>query len=248
MAKTFDNISEASATNYLFLFSQRTLALQNEPPTPPPLNALGLPCKGMYLLWEWVQKQQQKANIEPVAPHGIAAAATRGEGDGGGGEGGGGGDGGKGVGGGGEAEGGGGEGEGVGGGGKGEGEGGEGKGGGGEGEGGDGIEVATEKEAANNPRPSDMAIDGQGKNTEDTLAQKITDYINDHQDDAAQEDRWRTTMKRETMKRFREQREAINTQGEAIAEVRQAIAEVRQLIVKLVNTKQVGAAIDHLEC
>ena len=81
MAKTFDNISEASATNYLFLFSQRTLALQNEPPTPPPLNALGLPCKGMYLLWEWVQKQQQKANIEPVAPDGIAAAATRGEGD-----------------------------------------------------------------------------------------------------------------------------------------------------------------------
>ena len=39
MAKTFDNISEASATNYLFLFAQRTLALQNEPPTPPPLNA-----------------------------------------------------------------------------------------------------------------------------------------------------------------------------------------------------------------
>ena len=43
MAKTFDNISEASATNYLFLVAQRTLALQNEPPTPPPLNALGLP-------------------------------------------------------------------------------------------------------------------------------------------------------------------------------------------------------------
>ena len=42
------------------------------------------------------------------------------------------------------------------------------------------------------------------------LAEKITEYINDHQDDAAQEDRWRTTMKRETMKRFREQRAAID--------------------------------------
>eukprot|EP00964_Phaeocystis_antarctica_P057022 scaffold33677_cov58-Phaeocystis_antarctica.AAC.1 len=60
MAKTFDNISEASATNYLFLFAQRTLAHQNEPPTPPPLNALGLPCKAMCLLWAWVQEQKQK--------------------------------------------------------------------------------------------------------------------------------------------------------------------------------------------
>ena len=51
MAKTFDNISEASATNYLFLFAQRTLALKNEPPTPPPLNALGLPCEAMCRLW-----------------------------------------------------------------------------------------------------------------------------------------------------------------------------------------------------
>ena len=56
MAKTFDNISEASATNYLFLFAQRTLALQNEPPTPPPLNALGLPCEAMLQLWGWLQK------------------------------------------------------------------------------------------------------------------------------------------------------------------------------------------------
>ena len=42
------------------------------------------------------------------------------------------------------------------------------------------------------------------------LAEKIAEYISAHQDDAAQEDRWRTTMKRETMKRFREQREAID--------------------------------------
>ena len=48
MAKTFDNISDASATNYLFLFAQRTIALQNEPPTPPPLNLLGLPGEAVF--------------------------------------------------------------------------------------------------------------------------------------------------------------------------------------------------------
>ena len=76
MAKTFDNISEASATNYLFLVAQRTLALQNEPPTPPPLNALGL----LYLLWEWARKQKQKVKH-------AEAAATCDKGDGGGDEG-----------------------------------------------------------------------------------------------------------------------------------------------------------------
>ena len=50
----------------------------------------------------------------------------------------------------------------------------------------------------------------------DPLAKKITEYILDHQDDAAQEDRWRTTMKRETMKCFREQREASGNQRAAI--------------------------------
>jgi hypothetical protein len=68
MAKTFDNISESSATNYLFLFAQRTLALQNEPPTPPPLNALGLPCKAMSLLWActcWL-KEKTVVNEKPA--------------------------------------------------------------------------------------------------------------------------------------------------------------------------------------
>ena len=52
MAKTFDNISEASAINYLFIFSQRTIALRLEPPTPPPLNALSLPYELVHLvLW-----------------------------------------------------------------------------------------------------------------------------------------------------------------------------------------------------
>ena len=50
--------SKSSANNYLFLFAQRTIAHQNEPPTPPPLNALGLPCRAVFLLWAW-QKQTQ---------------------------------------------------------------------------------------------------------------------------------------------------------------------------------------------
>ena len=36
------------------------------------------------------------------------------------------------------------------------------------------------------------------------LAKKITEYILDHQEDAAQEERWRTTMKRDMVKSFRE--------------------------------------------
>ena len=56
MSKTFDTIWDASETEYYFLFAQRTLALKNEPPTPPPLNVLGLPCemiRAMMELWEW---------------------------------------------------------------------------------------------------------------------------------------------------------------------------------------------------
>ena len=159
MAKTFDNISEASATNYLFLFSQRTLALQNEPPTPPPLNALGLPCKGVYLLWKRVQNQKQKQK-HPIEPKVSLCAKV----------------------------------------------------------------FSLQKRAivpeASQPAAADATVGktaGQGEDKEKTFAQKIaplakkiTEYINDHQDDAAQEDRWRTTMKREIMKRFREQREAID--------------------------------------
>ena len=43
MSKTFDNISEAASTNYLFLKAQMTLSLAQEKPTPPPLYALSLP-------------------------------------------------------------------------------------------------------------------------------------------------------------------------------------------------------------
>ena len=94
MAKTFDNISEASATNYLFLFAQRTLALQDELPTPPPLNALGLPCQAICRLWAWRKKSAVKEKLAgeseqagearevvetpevPGAPEAAAAAAT----------------------------------------------------------------------------------------------------------------------------------------------------------------------------
>ena len=146
MAKTFDNISEASATNYLFLFAQRTLGLQSEPPIPPPLNALGLPCRAVCLLWEIVVHKQKHTH----------------EGHGCGGD---------------------------------------------------------------TPDSSDEEVDGRAEDDEETFAQKIepladkiTEYINDHQDDAAQEDRWRTTMKRETMKRFREQREAIDSRFDRMDE------------------------------
>ena len=47
------------------------------------------------------------------------------------------------------------------------------------------------------------------------LAEKITECILDHQNDAAQENCWRTSMKRDMVNSFREQREAIAEQREA---------------------------------
>jgi hypothetical protein len=232
MAKTFDNISEASATNYLFLFAQRTLALQNEPPTPPPLNALGLPCNAISLLWAWVQKQKQKKHLdmakesaapaeveEPSASENAASAKLRGTlakatAD-------------KarlstgsansdettqdetarsveetltigavslevaagdaargGV----EAA------AAV------------------EEEEAGGIVAATEKWATDKAHASV----NEGADKEETfaekikpLAEKITEYIIDHQDDAAQEDRWRTIMKRDMVKSFKKSKEAV---------------------------------------
>ena len=135
MAKTFDNISEASATNYLFLFAQRTLALQNEAPTPPPLNALGLPCEAMCLLWGWHPKKKVHAEKAP------------------------------------ELE-----------------------------------DAATKKKALDKERSAVNSEEAAKKIA--PLVEKIAEYILDHQDDAAQEDRWRTTMKRDMAKSFRVQREA----------------------------------------
>ena len=267
MAKTFDNISEASTTNYLFLFAQRTLALQDEPPTPPPLNALGLPCKAICMLRDLmhpkdkasstdktaskqatttsaaaeitlnleasaeVEKAEASAETtEAAAETAVAAAQSE-------------------------------------------------------------ISLAMLKEttaqvtadkarlstgsvtqgeeqlaieptlgkeataaaetvaaaAAKGEAPGEVKAVTQSKATQDIvqLAKKITDYILDHQDDAAQEDRWRTTMKRETMKCFREQREAIarldsrfDMQREAIEEVRQLVNDVCKNLATLANAKQ----------
>jgi hypothetical protein len=233
MAKTFDNISESSATNYLFLFAQRTLALQNEPPTPPPLNALGLPCKifstckTACLLWAWVQKQKQQKHLdmanEDAAPveveepsasenaasaklKGMAAKATA------------------------DkvrlptvgswsfstgawsfatgsvaAQG--------------------------------DEKLPIEREAMLEDRAAaEASAEGtqMSAKKEKTFAEKIqplagmvTEYILNHQDDAAQEDRWRTTMKRETMKCFREQREASGNQRTAINRQREEVQAVK---------------------
>ena len=51
------------------------------------------------------------------------------------------------------------------------------------------------------------------------LAEKITEYIIGNQDDSAQEERWRTTIKRDMAKGFRVQREALDKQREATQKV-----------------------------
>ena len=274
MAKTFDNISEASATNYLFLFAQRTLALQNEPPTPPPLNVLGLPYHAIRAMMElpgWLQKRALTKKVEaeeevlveeaPVVEafhlrgHAQAAAAaeteaatttvTAAETE---------------------------------------------------------TVTAAETETVTAAETETVtAADTETVTAEETrtetvtavetetvtvaeieetagqgqritavartfaekiapLAKQITNYILDHQDDAAQEDRWRTTMKRETMKCFREQREAIDKQCEAIDKQREeqheainrlnsrfdmqheAIDEVRQLVNDVKNLANLANA------
>ena len=224
MAKTFDNISEASATNYLFLFAQRTLALQNEPPTPPPLNALGLPCKAMCLLWDLLRKNVKtlgpdgtaseaaaapygrrvlpdKAGdlVETVAAETVAAAGEKAD----------------------NAH----------------------------------FLAGSASSAAavddqdavaaeappSSPPPSPSSEEvASGEKTpliKETftdkiapLAREITTYILDHQDDAAQEDRWRTTMKREMGKSFREQREEVQKVKDEVKGVKEEVKETLQLV------------------
>ena len=55
------------------------------------------------------------------------------------------------------------------------------------------------------------------------LAAKIAEYILDHEDDVAQEERWRTMMKRDTAKSFREQR----------AQVERVEAQIRAQVQKV---------------
>jgi hypothetical protein len=169
MAKTFDNISEASATNYLFLFAQRTLALQNEPPTPPPLNALGLPCHAIRVMLKAVGLGKGPGKVAP----------------------------------------------------------------------------------RHRLRPEEAEAEAEAEAAKKMAAKKITEYIIDHQDDAAQEDRWRTTMKREMAKSFREQRDAIgrldsqfDVQRKAIDVQRKAIDEMHNIIVKdLAKEEPISAGV-----
>ena len=174
MAKTFDNISEASATNYLFIFSQRTLALQNEPPTPPPLNALGLPCKAICLLWDLLYpllcpKDEAAAAVTAAA---LAVETTA-------------------------------------------------------------VMIGLESLPLESrikfyqeetPLIEVTAVDF--PKTIEPLAKQITEYILNHQDDAAQEDRWRTTMKRDMGKSFRKVKEESDKQREAIDSRLQSMHEV----------------------
>ena len=156
MAKTFDNISEASATNYLFLFTQRTLALQDEPPTPPPLNALGLPCRVICRLWARLYREKAQDTVlaaETTAAVTVTLMVKAG--------------------------------------------------------------VVELKLAVNNARLFTSSV---------KLAEKITEYILDHQDDAAQEDRWRTIMKRDITKSFHKLATDMQAQREEIRhEVREDI-------------------------
>ena len=204
MAKTFDNISEASATNYLFLFAQRTLALENESPTPPPLNALGLPChaiRAMLKLSGWLRgraaAKEKKTEEEKVAK-GERATMT---------------------------------------------------------------EEAKALPSSPPPSPSSEEVTP-GEETppiEKTalnfaekitpLAKKVTEYILDHQDDAAQEDRWRTTMKRKMSESFRLQREAAleaaKKQRDEVQKLHKKMDETIQLVKELAkppkeNTEDTG--------
>ena len=213
MAKTFDNISEASATNYLFLFAQRTLALQDEPPTPPPLNALGLPCKAILMLYRKVKAPAPHKPASEQATTSSAAetlslelqrrrtptttptpAPT--------------------------------------------------------------LKASKASSSSSSPlspwseevtRGEETPLRGAEEKplvvktfTDKTspLAKQITEYILDHQDDAAQEDRWRTTMKREMSKSFREQHEEMKKVKEEVQQtVKAEIKEVQQTVKAEIKTE-----------
>ena len=67
MAKTFDNIWEAAAINFVFLKGQRTFGLAWEPPTPPPLNVLSLPYEALKVgRWMCARIKAGKQPIEPT--------------------------------------------------------------------------------------------------------------------------------------------------------------------------------------
>ena len=184
MASTFADVSKSSATNYLFLFAQRTLALQNESPTPPPLNVVGLPCAAisllwaclhpkMRLLWDWLHPEKlhfEKApEIEEAAPKKKALQA---------------------------------------------------------------IFAVNSEEAAKKIAP---------------LAKKIREYILDHQDKSAQEDRWRTTMKRDMDKSFRKVEEEVQKVKEEVKETLQLVKNIAEHVNNSSSTGPLQAPLHALE-
>ena len=117
------------------------------------------------------------------------------------------------------------------------------------------TKVAREKWATDQADTSVEEVEDKGKTFAEKiepLAKKITEYILDHQDDAAQEDRWRTTMKRETMKCFREQREESGNQRAAIdrqcEEVQTVKAEVKAEVQKIeAGVQKIEAGVQKVE-
>ena len=199
MAKTFDNISEASSTNYLFLFAQRTLALQDESPTPPPLNALGLPCKAIRMLCQKVKAPAPDKSVSEQATTSSAAETL-------------------------EASAG-------------------------------AASAETAEVSPSSPSPlviytSSPPRPGEVTRGEETplidkiapalLAGQITEYILDHQDDAAQEDRWRTTMKREMSKSFRKVETDMQSMQVKFDEMDEKMEQRVKSIMGLITKQQEG--------
>ena len=170
MAKTFDNVSEAAATNYLFLFTQRTLALRKEPPTPGPLFALGLPCEAVVALIKLPQMLKERKERKAAEESKKREDAAN-------------------------------------------------------------MPAASELPSANNDSMEDAPAAAAAAQVQDQgeevtrLAEQIRDYILDHQDDVAQEDRWRTTMKRDIAKSFRATETQLQDLTERLSETDHRLTE-----------------------
>ena len=67
------------------------------------------------------------------------------------------------------------------------------------------------------------------------LAKQITKYIRDHEDNVAQEKRWRTSMKRDISKNFRMQHEVSTTTAKNF---RKAANEQRELVDSQFNKQR----------
>ena len=93
------------------------------------------------------------------------------------------------------------------------------------------------------PLPAATAKDdGLGEGITTPLAEKATEYILDQHDDAAQEDRWRTIMKRDITKSFRKLETNMQAQREEIRkEVQGRLDDVLSKLDQLVETR----ATDH---